>query len=65
MKQARERGYAISRGELLPGAVGVAAVVAARGNEPAAISAVWIEGIEPDDIAADVVVAARQIEAEL
>lgn len=65
IERARDQGYAVSRGELLPGAVGVAAAVSTRGGDSAAISAVWIEGIDPDDIAAEVVAAARQIEANM
>ena len=47
--EARARGWAVSTGQLLPGATGVAAAIASRANEPvAAISAVWIAGIDPD-----------------
>ena len=64
--KAREQGYAVTSGQLLPGATGVAAAIAAPGNEPdAAISAVWIEGLDPDAVAADVVSAAAQIADEL
>ncbi|HTX07408.1 MAG TPA: helix-turn-helix domain-containing protein [Solirubrobacteraceae bacterium] len=64
--RAREQGYGVSRGELLPGATGVAAAIAAPGHEPeAAISAVWIEGLDPDEVAADVVNAARDIASAL
>lgn len=64
--RARERQYAISRGELLPGATGVATAIAAPGHEPeAAISAVWIEGLDPDAVAGDVIAAAREIAAAL
>lgn len=62
--RARDRGYAVSRGELLPGATGVAAAIAAPGHEPeASISAVWIEGLDPDAVATDVSAAASQIAA--
>jgi DNA-binding IclR family transcriptional regulator len=64
--KARGQGYAVSSGQLLPGATGVAAAIAAPGNEPdAAISAVWIEGLDPDSVAADVVAAAAQIADQL
>lgn len=64
--RARAQGYGISRGELLPGATGVAAAIAAPGHEPeASISAVWIEGLEPHAVAADVVAAAREVAAGL
>jgi DNA-binding IclR family transcriptional regulator len=64
--RARQRGYAVSSGQLLPGATGVAAAISAPGNEPeAAISAVWIEGLDPDAVATDVVSAAAQIADEL
>jgi DNA-binding IclR family transcriptional regulator len=56
---ARARGWAESRGELLEGATGVAAAVHSPGGEPvAAISAVWIAGHDPDDVARHVVSAA-------
>jgi DNA-binding IclR family transcriptional regulator len=64
--RARAQGYAVSRGELLPGATGVAAAIAAPGHEPeASISAVWIEGHDPDAVAADVIAAASRIAAGL
>jgi DNA-binding IclR family transcriptional regulator len=64
--RARERGYAISHGELLPGATGVAVAVAMAGHEPeASISAVWIEGLDPDVAAAQVRAAAAAIAGEL
>jgi len=64
--KAREQGYAVSTGELLPGATGVAAAISAPGHEPdAAISAVWIEGLDPGSVADDVVSAAAQIAGEL
>lgn len=64
--RARKRGYAVSRGELLPGATGVAAAIPAPGHEPeASISAVWIEGLDPDAAAADVMAAAAEIAAGL
>ena len=64
--KAREQGYAVSTGQLLPGATGVAAAIAAPGHEPdAAISAVWIEGLDPESVAADVVAAAGEIADQL
>jgi DNA-binding IclR family transcriptional regulator len=64
--KARHQGYAVSKGQLLPGAIGVAAAIAVPGNEPdVAISAVWVEGLDPDAVAADVVSAAAQIADEL
>jgi DNA-binding IclR family transcriptional regulator len=55
---ARERGWARSTGELLPGASGVAAPVpaAAGGDADAAVSAVWI-GDRDDAAMARVVIA--------
>jgi DNA-binding IclR family transcriptional regulator len=64
--RAREDGYGVSRGELLPGATGVAAAIASPGHEPeASISAVWIEGLDPDEAATAVRTAAAQISADL
>ena len=64
--RAREQRYAVSRGELLPGATGVAAAIAAPGHEPdASISAVWIEGLDPDAVAPDVIAAAGEIATAL
>jgi len=64
--QARERGYSITTGQLLPGATGVAVALAAPGHEPeASISAVWITGLDPEAVAPDVVAAAREISASL
>jgi DNA-binding IclR family transcriptional regulator len=64
--RARANRYAVSRGQLLPGATGVAAAIAAPGHEPdASVSAVWIEGLDPDAVAADVIAAADEIAAAL
>jgi DNA-binding IclR family transcriptional regulator len=64
--RAREQRYAVSRGQLLPGATGVAAAITAPGHEPeASISAVWIEGLDPDGVAPDVIAAADEIAATL
>jgi DNA-binding IclR family transcriptional regulator len=66
VRLARDQHYAVSHGELLRGATGVAAAIPAPGHEPeASISAVWIEGVDPDAIAPDVIAAAREIAAEL
>ena len=63
---ARRQGYAVSRGELLPGATGVAAAIVSPGHEPeASVSAVWIEGIDPDEATTAVLAAAREISAAL
>jgi len=62
--RARRAGFAVSTGQLLPGATGVAVAVPSRGPGPdAAISAVWIEGLDPDAVAVDVIAAAREIAA--
>src|SRR4051795_6488337 len=64
--RVREEGYAVSRGELLPGATGVAAAIESPGHEPeASVSAVWIEGIEADEAAVAVSAAASEISASL
>lgn len=64
--EARRRGYAISRGELLGGATGIGVAVRGPEHEPdAAISAVWIEGIDPDAAAREVLAAAAEISRAL
>lgn len=64
--RARARGYAVSSGQLLPGATGVGVAISAPGHEPeAAISAVWITGLDPDAVAGSVVAAAREISGAL
>ena len=64
--RARDCGYAISRGQLLPGATGVAAAIQGPTHEPdAALSAVWIEGIDPEDAARAVLAAAAEIGGRL
>ena len=64
--RARERRYAVSQGELLPGAIGVAVPIATPGHAAeASISAVWIEGLDPDEVATDVIAAADEIAAAL
>ena len=63
---ARRQGYAVSRSELLPGAIGVAAAIASPGHEQeASVSAVWIEGIDVEPAAAAVMGAAREISSAL
>ncbi|MFD1795213.1 helix-turn-helix domain-containing protein [Paracoccus aurantiacus] len=47
VQQAREQGYALTRGELQPGAVGIAAPVPAEGIE-AAVSVVALQELPPD-----------------
>ena len=50
--RARARGWAESSGELLPGATGVAVAILSPADEPiAAISAVWIAGVESSQAA--------------
>ena len=56
--QARARGWAISTGELIPGATGVAAPLA---RLDASISAVWIELRDEAGAAALVTAAASTI----
>lgn len=64
--EARRRGYAVSTGELLVGATGVAAAVAAPGHEAeAAISAVWIDGRDAEQASVPLRHAAETISAAL
>ena len=50
VSRARARGWAVSTGQLLPGATGVATAISPRANEAvAAISAVWIAGLNSDE----------------
>jgi len=66
IRRARERGWALSSGELLAGATGVGAAVAAPGGEPAAsVSAVWIAPRDEAAAAARVVGCAERIAAAL
>lgn len=59
---ARKRGWALSSGQLLPGATGVAAVVPARAEDTqVAVSAVWIVERDPEPAAREVVAAAAEI----
>ncbi len=64
--QARTRGWSVTSGQLLPGATGVArAVLDAVGQPAGALSAVWISGLDPDDVGAAVAAAADAITATL
>jgi DNA-binding IclR family transcriptional regulator len=60
---ARERGWARSTGELLPGASGVAAPVGLEGagDAEAAVSAVWIGDRDEPLMARAVVATARAV----
>jgi DNA-binding IclR family transcriptional regulator len=59
---ARSRGWALTTAQLLPGATGVAAAVSSPANEPvAAISAVWIAGIDPEEAGQAVSAAAAAL----
>lgn len=63
---ARERGWAVSTGQLLAGATGVATAISSPANEAvAAISAVWIAGLDPDDAGRAVKAAAVALTATL
>ena len=63
---ARQRGWAVTTGELLPGATGVAVpILMPGGDAEASISAVWIEPRDPGKMAEPVVRAARAIAAAL
>lgn len=63
---ARERGWAVTTGEILPGATGVAAPILVPGRAAeASISAVWVDPRDPEEMAAPVVRAARAIAAAL
>jgi DNA-binding IclR family transcriptional regulator len=64
--QARERGWARSTGEILPGASGVAAPIARAGRDAeASLSVVWIEPRDEAPVAERVVASARAIAAAL
>jgi DNA-binding IclR family transcriptional regulator len=59
---ARERGWALSHGELIPGATGVAAPIkVAAGDVEASVSAVWIEQLDPARAAVAVMRSAAAI----
>ena len=60
--RARARGWAQSSGQLLPGATGVAAAICFPVPEPvAAISAVWIAGIDIEAAGRQVAAAANEL----
>jgi DNA-binding IclR family transcriptional regulator len=64
--EARQRGWALSTGELIPGATGVAAHLAT--SDPsleASISAVWIESRDAEEAAKAVCRSAHTIERSL
>jgi DNA-binding IclR family transcriptional regulator len=64
--RARDRGWARSTGELLPGATGVAAAICPRAREPvAAISAIWITGIDIERAGRAVAAAAERLTLQL
>jgi DNA-binding IclR family transcriptional regulator len=64
--QARARGWSQSTAELLPGATGVGAAIVVGGREPeGSITAVWVDGRDPEPAAAAVVGAAQAIAAAL
>ena len=66
VSRARVRGWAVSTGQLLPGATGVATAISSRANEAlAAISAVWIAGLNPDEAGRAVSDAAASLTATL
>ena len=63
---ARERGWSVTTGEILPGATGVAAPILVPGRPTeASISAVWVDPRDPEAMAEAVVRAARAIAAAL
>ncbi len=63
---ARARGWAVSTGELLPGATEVAVPIVARGRvTDASISAVWVDGRDPGPAAERVARSAAAIAAAL
>ena len=63
---ARERGWSVTTGEILPGATGVAApILVSGGPTEASISAVWVDPRDPEAMAAAVVRTARAIAAAL
>ncbi len=62
ISEARERGWALSHGELIPGATGVAAPIrVAAGEVEASVSAVWIEQLDPARAAVAVMRSAAAI----
>jgi DNA-binding IclR family transcriptional regulator len=66
VEAARRLGYAVSTGELLPGATGIAAPILIEGRETeASISAVWIEPRDASAMAGPLVRCARAVAAGL
>jgi DNA-binding IclR family transcriptional regulator len=66
--QARERGWALSHGELIPGGTGVAVAIVGAEVEvevEASISAVWIEQLDPARAAVAVMRSAAAIAVDL
>jgi DNA-binding IclR family transcriptional regulator len=59
--RARRLGYAVSSGELLPGATGVAAPVLAGGPTEASVSAVWVGERDPAPAGKHAVATAARI----
>jgi DNA-binding IclR family transcriptional regulator len=63
---ARERGWSLSSGELLPGATGIGAAIATPGAPAeASISAVWIDERDESETARRLTAAAARIAATL
>jgi DNA-binding IclR family transcriptional regulator len=59
---ARDRGWAVTTGEILPGATGVAAPISSPGRATeASISAVWVDPRDPGPMGERVMRAARTI----
>ncbi|MBX5443260.1 MAG: helix-turn-helix domain-containing protein [Solirubrobacteraceae bacterium] len=66
IREARERGWAVTSSELLPGATGVGVPVLVPGREcEAAVTAVWTDGRDPASAAPAVAAAARESAAAL
>jgi DNA-binding IclR family transcriptional regulator len=66
IRRARSRGWAVSTGELLPGATGVGVPLVIAGREPdASLSAVWLGKRDPEPVAQEVLRSAARIAAAL
>jgi len=66
IRRARSRGWALSTGELLPGATGVGVPIVVAGREPeTSLSAVWLGKRDPEPIAQEVLRSAARIAAAL
>jgi len=66
IRRARSQGWAVSTGELLPGATGVGVPILIGGNEAeASISAVWLGERDAEPIAQEVLRSAARIAAAL